>query len=185
MVPVRDTAGEYLSIDEMEEHAGFKLVLPYYVPGQMMGYIAEWKQYVPGDDQSFRASVTVPPTLIEGAYLEIRIQEWVRDAPQSLHNDEGPFYLDQPTTVGETTVFCGLEPPSWTWPLPSRLRLTPVIPQGKAHAKLTCHWDNKELHVMVSFSWTLPEVLPSVITDEMREEAMKVVASMIENPYSP
>jgi len=39
------------------------------------------------------------------------------------------------------------------------------------------------LHLIVTFSWSLPEEIPGLITSDMRDEAMKVVASMIEDPY--
>jgi hypothetical protein len=51
--------------------------------------------------------------------------------------------------------------------------------------RLSCEWQTDELAVDVEFRWELRTPIAGVITSEMRDEAMKVVTSMIEDPYVP
>ena len=62
---------------------------------------------------------------------------------------------------------------------------TPVqpTPDPERSPILMCAWDTDSLYFNVDFYWELPE--PGDVTPDMREEAMKVVISMIEDPYIP
>jgi hypothetical protein len=66
---------------------------------------------------------------------------------------------------------------------------SPAIPLSTAPTERTpdfdCLWNTNELHFDVDIMWGLPKPLPGVITQEMHDDAMKMVTSMIENPYIP
>jgi len=63
--------------------------------------------------------------------------------------------------------------------------LATPAPGEPREVELICSWDTPQLHVQVSFSWTVTEPIPGLISTDMRDEAMRVVTSMIEDPYVP
>jgi len=190
MAPVQHPTADYLTIEELEQRAGFKLVLPSYLPYGMMSYVATWEDHSPGDDQLYRATVVVPHNPFTTGLLQIEITEWPIIPHESQQPEGEPTPVEQATIIGETTVRCRPEPQYYfQTPPPTPIVLGPSIvvgpPEGELQPELVCHWDSNGLYLVVSFSWTLSESIPGLITSEMREEAMKVVASMIEEPYRP
>ncbi len=177
----------YLNVHELAQRSGLTLALPSYLPDGMTKYLARWQQYASADDQSFRASVVILEGEASESPLEIRITEWQRqedDAPQGL----GSPYQES-TSIGGVAVSCQLDLPSHAMtPPPPVARIIVLTPRpgDSMHAGMFCIWDTEELHVDVSFSWTLHWLEESPITDEeVRRESMEVVTSMIEDPYVP
>ncbi|MCJ7491081.1 MAG: hypothetical protein MUP15_02820 [Dehalococcoidia bacterium] len=201
MAPLRHpTPGIYLSIHELESQSGFKLVLPSYLPYGMMGYIATWEEDDPGDEQSFRASVTVPHNPYTKGSLQIEVTEWQRQQGDLADDQEdnsgtGSAILfwqksgEENMRIGDASVTCYPEPQYFLQtpppPLPEGLVLATPAPGEPREVELICSWDTQQLHVQVSFSWTVTEPIPGLISTDMRDEAMRVVTSMIEDPYVP
>jgi hypothetical protein len=168
-----------LKIGDVERETGFPLVLPSYLPQEMSkSLIVSSGDYNIGTDQYVQASVQLLPGRREG--LWIYIDERTRN-PGTLQRGYPPS--SQLVKIGQTDVACWVE-------VAQLLGLpTPPLPQPtedpERYPRLNCGWETDELYFDVDFAWQLPEPVPGLITPEMREEAMKVIASMIEDPYVP
>jgi len=201
MVPVPfPTPGIHLSIDELERQSGFRMVLPSSLPYGMMSYIATWKQENPFDERSFRASVTVPHNPFAVGSPQIEMTEWQRQ-PNYLADDQEdnagadivvPFWQrhgEENLRIDGSSVTCHPEPQYLLQtpppPLPEGWALATAAPGEPREVELICSWDTQQLHLQVSFSWIVTDLTPELISTDMRDEAMKVVTSMIEDPYVP
>lgn len=189
-----------LSVDKLQQQVGFKLVLPSYLPQEMRVYHASGAQTAStfpwaSKENSWEASISISPLPSGGDELNIQIAERQRQA-DDLPLD--PAYIDDATTtIGQTTVTCHLEPQELLMtppPTPEQLIMpdsegTPtsifLSPESALYPNYLCFWETDNLRLTVHFIWSLSEPLPGLITFDMREEAMKVVASMIEDPYIP
>jgi hypothetical protein len=117
----------------------------------------------------------------------ISITEWQRRTGEP---EVGSAPVDELTKIGQITVGCygtndwATSPPGAT-PSPGVVDIPglTITPGPTINPQYDCLWDTGELRVEVLFRWWLP--LPGPLTPEMREEAMKVVRSMIEDPYRP
>ncbi len=187
--PSRDT------IDEAERQVGFRLMLPSYLPPQMEAYTFQRTDHPAappsGPDESVtEASVDIGPLprhmdqRSTGIY-SISITEWKRRAGEP----DVDLPVEDNMTIGGTAVTCHLEPNDALWVTPSPgvvdIPGLAITPGPTINPDYICGWDAGALRAQIVFSWQLPEPLVGLITSEMREEAIKVVRSMIEDPYRP
>jgi hypothetical protein len=187
------------SIDELAQQTSFKLLLPSYLPQEMRIYDASGDQTAGGivwlsKENSWEASISISPFPSRWAELDIEITERQRQA-DDLRIDPPPF--EELTTIGQTTVTCSLQPHELLMtppPTPEQLiirssdgtSISIVRSPGSALApSYLCLWDTDKLHISVEFLWSFSDPLPGLITSSHRDQAMKVVASMIEEPYIP
>ncbi len=196
---VRFPVSDSLSFDDLQKQVGFKLVLPSYLPQEMRIYDYSGNQTVGGivwlsEENSWEAFIKISP-LASSRWTKFHIQITERQRQEGdLRVD--PPYIEEPTTIGQTTVTCYLEPheflmtpPPTTEPITPSSPGTPIainpLPESALSPNYYCFWDTDKLHLRVQFLWSLSEPVPGLITSDMRDEAVKVVASMIEDPYIP
>jgi hypothetical protein len=170
-----------LTIDELDRDTGFSFHLPSYLPrGITNAYIASAEQESAGNQQAVHAMVRVfrSPQIPGGP--DIEMSEWLLEADKFSGENTLGIQLAE---IAETAVACYLEPGFYleTPPPPD---FDPAVGGGR-NPSLVCYWDRDELHFHVAFRWSVVQPLPGLITSDMRDEAMKVVTSMIEHPYTP
>jgi len=172
---IRDT-----SLGELKEVAGFDLVLPSYLPEDMSKTFVLSTHVDPSlwpDDQAHISLIPEPGSEAPG----IAIEENLRDPSEPAPIYAAGFEVNR---IGNTEVGC------------STMALGPGMVVGGATPSageptrdperfpvLVCEWVEHDLAFRVSFAWDSPEPVPGELAPERREEAMKVIASMIENPY--
>jgi len=159
------------SIEEMERVGGFPFIFPSYLPEGMERKIvlAAWAQTVstfdgvrkiggPGEE------VAIYPTRLDLPYISIveRMAPFPESFPRSSADVEH-------INIGNIEVACETHSPSNDDRLPV----------------MQCDWLTGEIGVSILFSWDLERAIPGLITQEMRQEAMKVVESMILAPEHP
>jgi hypothetical protein len=160
------------SIAEMERVAGFTFVFPSYLPEGMGNTIML--------DASEGASVTENGVVTKvGPEEEVGIPRKDQAAPSiTIEEQAKPFPADFPdssesveyVTVAETEVGCKASP------APNGDELNPV---------LKCDWLVGDRGFRVFFQWTVKQAIPGYVTEDMRQEALKVVESMIVAPEHP
>ena len=211
MTPDRDYPLGSISIGELEKQVGFKLALPSYLPEGVSGdYRANLETYpktMVSDSYTY-ASISLSAVYRRTSILSINLTEQQRQPGEPPRRQPTPTVTTQVTTIGHTTVECDLGPAFLlVTPLPFDLTLSPAIATALAGAPtfpppptqppalatispehqpyLNCEWNTEELDISVEFRWILAEAVPGLITSDMRNEAMKVVTSMIKDPYIP
>jgi hypothetical protein len=170
-----------LTINELNGATGFSFHLPSYLPrGITNAYIASADHVGAGNQQAVHARVQVFRSPLSPGGPDIEMTEWLLEANRFYReNTLGLQFIG----IGQTTVACYLGPSAYleTPPPPD---LDPMLGGGR-NPSLACYWDGDELHFHVAFFWSVAQPLPGLITQDMRDEAMKVVTSMIEDPYVP
>jgi hypothetical protein len=162
------------SLDDLSRKAGFRFVLPSYVP--------------PGVSHEFFLSSQVPGLEGGGSVSLIPDDNASRDIQIGIQIDEDlrPSWIPRATgysqdyevhRIGGILVGCLTEEPNETWPTPA--------PNEGYPAGLTCGWDTEQLLFRVQFGWRTESGATPEVTPERRDEAMKVITSMIEDPYLP
>jgi len=159
------------SIEEMERVGGFPFVFPSYLPEGMESkmVLGAWAQTVgvldgirkiggPGEE------VTICPTRSDLPCIIIkeRMAPFPESSPQSSTHVEH-------ISIGNSEVACDTYSPSGEDRLPV----------------MQCDWLTGEIGVSILFGWDLERAIPGLITEEMRQEAMKVIESMIVAPEHP
>lgn len=167
------------SLQELNEAAGFQFVLPSYLPeGMSKTFLLSSQDPRPDPGRAF---IGLAPILDSGAPT-IDINENLRDPSEPEPKYGNGFEV---VRVGQVDIGCilritsneeleffGRGPPTAG---PTR--------DPELYPSLTCEWASGDLEFQVGFAWKLPEPVPGHITEETRDEAMRVIASMIENPY--
>lgn len=177
--PVAPPGEEALDIGDVESETGLPLVLPSYLPeGMSKNLIVSPPENNTGEEEYVEIRVTLFPERREG--LRIYINESLREpgTPQSVYPSRSEL-----AKIGQTDVAC--------WVEPAQLLAFPTPPPPQPtedpdrYPWLVCMWDTDKLEFDVHLRWGSPQPVPGEIAPERREEAMKVIASMIENPYTP
>jgi len=154
-----------VSIEEMERIGGFPFIFPSYLPEGMDGKmeLSAW----PGGEET-----------VGGVQYETYPKESVLiyrkrvDAPGITITQRKPPFLEaypdstsapESHTIAGTEVFCHVHNP-WD------------------HVVLLCYWLIEDRGFEALFSWTVGSPTPYFIAEDMREEALKVIQSMIEAP---
>ena len=179
-VPFEGDTEASLTILQAEEMVGFRLVLPSYLPEGMM------KSYhvsaAPASANQKRPSVGLwlfPADLSEPQAPQITIHESLREPDASPLRYSGRDTIE----VGGREVHCMLEiGPGLTVP---ELSTPEAQRDSHQYSLFECGWETDNLRLDVEFLERLPETAQGDMPPEMREEAMKVVASMIEDPFIP
>jgi hypothetical protein len=161
------------SLDDLSDKAGFHVVLPSYLPSGLGCTLFLSSQFGPASRGQAQVS-TVPS---EDSSRWIQIDEHVRPAGEPMTTSYGEDY--DVHTIGGILVGCLTEMPDERWPTPA--------PGQEYSATFECGWQGKTdgLDYRVSFSWRIEKGDSLELKPEWRDEAMKVVTSMIEEPYIP
>ena len=159
------------SIEEMERVGGFPFIFPSYLPEGMERkmVLGAWAQTVsvfdgvrkiggPGEE------VAIYPTRLDLPYISI--EERMAPFPESFPRSSTDV---EHISIGNIEVACETHSPSGEDRFPV----------------MQCDWLTGEIGVSILFSWDLERAIPGLITEEMRQEAMKVVESMIAAPEHP
>jgi hypothetical protein len=165
-----------VSIQRMESLVGFQLVLPSELP---KGFSGDVLLPTESEFQNHPSASETAVLLLLGMPM-ITIQE-------SRRQGDAPSFPSDPdaeaTRIGQTDVRCGFRSIESGAPF-GQPAGEPTRDPGRNPA-LVCRWESDELGFEVSFDWELAEPVPGLMTSDMRDEAMKVVTSMIEHPYTP
>jgi hypothetical protein len=170
-VVISDEGSQYSvgSIEDMERVAGFPFVFPSYLPEGMDNKLelAAWVESTRSingvvDKAGPGEQVIVYREDSNAPYITIQEQ-----APPLPHVYPDPD-LGEETRVGESVIACRA-----------------FYAKDEFNPMFECQWPVGEKGFRVFFQWTVESPIPGHITGEMREEALKVVRSMIEDPYRP
>jgi hypothetical protein len=158
------------NLGELNSKAGFGFVLPSYLP--------------PGTSHTFILSSqidSVSPgsgdvTILSNDKLapEIRIDEHLRHTGEPIATSYGDEY--DVRTISDVLVGCLPE---------SQTAQEALSPDSVPYIGLSCQWGTEELSFDVRIVWRVDQEAPRGVSSEQRDEVMKVVTSMIENPYIP
>ncbi len=169
-----------LEVPELANHAAITLQLPTYVP---------W-----GINNRFIRDDIVPASGgasgLETHVFLLRNDDADPSTPaitiyQSRPRTSPPAACDQEncqtTDIDGTTVTCRLLYPGPDVPLyqppvtPMPSDLTPI---------LRCEWQTSAWWFQMDFNWALTETTPEGVPADYRADAMRVITSLIENPFS-
>jgi hypothetical protein len=175
-----------LNIGDVAGETGLALVLPSYLPeGVGKRFVISVSEYNIGEVQYIGVTVTLFPTSRDdlGIYIDESKLKTGEPTPEPGVPRRAYPPDSQLAKIGHTDVACWVEVAQHSG-LP-----TPPPPQPtedpERHMIFRCGWYTAELLFDVDFVWGSPEPVPGEIAPERREEAMKVVTSMIEDPYIP
>ncbi|MGD0764780.1 MAG: hypothetical protein ABR978_00525 [Dehalococcoidia bacterium] len=167
-----------LSLPELSAKVGFSLVLPTYLPSGISPYFRDDVGQAAGTP-GLEAQITLLPAEDSGAPS---ISFYERPAnPDSPATDLCDPQDCASTQIGGIDVACRviIPTPGATFNPPPPPTATPP----ETNPRLRCSWENSQLGFLTEFGWLLKEPIPGYVSPEMRAEAMKVVTSMIEDPY--
>jgi hypothetical protein len=167
------------NLAELSGKAGFPFVLPSYLPQAMSHTILLSPQVAP--DSEGWGFVTFMPDDDSSPWIDIN--EW-RLPPNSP--PATGYGGDYDVTIGGVLVGFLTEKPSevLSAPIPAPYASWPTLAPGQhLRAQLRCLWEREGISFRVTISTQADS--PTEIAPETRDEAMKVVTSMIEDPYVP
>jgi hypothetical protein len=169
--PTPRDADTISSIHEIDNEIGFQLSLPSYIPetanptfrvvkhsgNEDPRYVTQTLAFDPKEGSTPNAAIEI---------LEERLapgQTFVLTLPdEEVHDVDG------------VEVHCTLD------------RLSSPVPlDPERHPEFSCLWNTGDLHFEVIVDFALPKPVAGAITADMHDDAMKMVTSMIENPYIP
>jgi hypothetical protein len=190
-----------LTVNELQQQTGFQLMLPSQLPEEMKTYEASSDSL----NDRFLASVRISPAPSPPGAQPGRTKTPVKARPaieitERLHKPnesaDDPYLVQESRRVGNTLVTCHIEPNTALWAPPGAFPtipdMTPLPPEiwppsvdNVVNPSYVCHWETKQLDVSLEFHWLLDKPVHGLITSDMRDEAINVVTSMIEDPYVP
>lgn len=153
------------SIEEMERIAGFPFIFPSYLPEGLDDRM-KLSVWAGGEETVAGVPYTGDPeesVLIYSKRLDapgITITERKLAFPEDYLE---PWYGRESHTIGGTDVLCDVYTP-WDY------------------VDLLCHWVIEDRGFGASFTWAVGSPTPYFIAEDMRQEALKVIRSMIEAP---
>jgi hypothetical protein len=161
------------SVHDITKEIGFAFVLPAYLPQGMsntLHLMASPSADSPGGASPITASIALFP-------VDPTTGVWI-DIDETPHNQEN-LYQDYPPSsqhvlINKTDVACWEEDTTPVSPTPTS--------NLHAYPRITCGWATEKIDFLVDFRWKMAK---PTVTPEMRDEVMKVVTSMIEEPYFP
>ena len=164
------------NLDELSRKAGFRFVLPSYIPQGVSRRFFLSSQLDLSSEGQGGVGLTPDDKAPRDIQIGIQIDEHLRSpwSPRATGECHGCDVLER---IGGIYVGCTTGEPDERWP-------TPAANEGYA-ASLTCIWDTEELSFLVQFGWRTESGATPEVTPERRDEAMKVITSMIEDPYVP
>jgi hypothetical protein len=174
-----------VSIEELDSRVGFRFVLPSYLPGTMGGnYLAFDNEHNTGYFHYKEGRVLILLQVGSSATPQIEIYE----RPPAANEPERGLPSGEVIDISGVTVHCVLEPAAslgTPTPFPAGWPLKEIGDEEARHPQFSCYWDTDELYFDIHFRWEFTEPLPGLITSDMRDEAVKIVTSMIDDPYIP
>ena len=179
VVPFMSERHPIKSIEEMERTGGFAFVFPSYVPEGMDKKMSLNAWVYGGEVANGESKIQGESMMIHRGRAEspiITIAEEIHSVPSGALVIERDFSSSdrvQDITIGDTNVFCELLP------------LSLDLGTDERHPRLECNWRAEDWRFSVSFDWSVTTPMPDDITEEMRQEAMKVVESIIVAPEHP
>jgi hypothetical protein len=179
--------GEAMDIGDVQKETGVQLALPSYLPeGTSNSFVISASERVVGNADYVAVRIIVYPAGADG--LGILITESKRKPDQPTPRPDVPPRRYPPGSefvrIGTADVACWHEVLQSGSGLPDPTPPEPTENPGR-HLMFKCGWDTDELLFDTHFVWSLAETVPGEIAPERREEAMKVITSMIEEPYIP
>ena len=163
------------NLDELSRKAGFRFVLPSYIPQGVSRRFFLSSQLDLSSEGQGGVGLTPDDKAPRDMQIGIQIDEYLRppgDPRTTSYSQDHDVHRIAGILVG-----CLTDKPDERWP-------TPVAGEGYP-AGLTCIWDTEELSFLVQFGWRTESGATPEVTPERRDEAMKVITSMIEDPYVP
>ncbi len=176
ITPVAGPGYQPVSFHEMGTLLGFQLILPSYLPDGMSNDVLMPAQEDLLHDQMASGILGLLPAQAGAPFISIEEGRPQPNIPSRGYDPDSDIIR-----IGQTEVHCKLDTLARGIPL-GQTAGEPTRDPGQ-YPLLVCTWETDELYFDVSFSWELPE--SGDVTSDMREEAMKVIASMIEDPYIP
>jgi hypothetical protein len=168
-----------LMLSEVYSRVGFPLVLPTYLPDSMSTYFRD-EIGKAADTLAVQAEIFLVPKYASGGPNIAIYESQAGSAPEAAKPcDPADCETDE---IGGTSVVCRvvIPDPGVTVSQPPPPTSTPP----EDNPRLRCQWQNGGLSLQIEFGWVLDEPVPGGVSAEMRAEAMQVVTSMIEAPYT-
>jgi hypothetical protein len=160
-------------LDDLSRKAGFRFVLPSYIPPGVSHKFLLSSQMESSSRGSGVVSLIPDESASRDIQIGIQIDEYLR--PSFLPRTTGYGHDFDVHGIGGIDVGCLTVEPDETWPTPS--------PNEGYPAGLTCEWDTEQLVFRIGFGWPTESGATPEVTPGRKEEALKVITSMIENPY--
>jgi len=156
--------GSAESIQDIDRDVGFRVSLPSYIPETIDPGYSVMRTSEKDDPRYEAVTVTFLHRKDTFPYAIISIRE---QRPEPGQTFDLLLPDEEISQVNQLEVHCTVGGANATSP------------------EFLCVWNAGELSFAAYFDWILPAALPGGITSEMHDEAMKVVQSMIEDPYIP
>jgi hypothetical protein len=161
-------SSSYKSVEEMEKVGGFAFIFPSYLPEHMSPKMNVY---------AARPSITLNgETTTYGPFEEIAIFRGVYDAPYITLSQQLPPLPDHgiatkdaafTSDIAGQSVWCVAEDPA---------------NEGGVNPILECEYLMQDRAFHFLFQWRVDKPVEGLVTDDQREEALKVITSMIEAP---
>ncbi|MGD0115374.1 MAG: hypothetical protein ABSC13_05150 [Dehalococcoidia bacterium] len=170
----------WLAPQELSNRADLSLVLPNYLPnGINQRFIRDDIVPASGGASGSEAHVflvtdygTTAPTIAIYESKPKTAQETGQCDPKDC----------QTSDISGTSVTCRIIIPS-----PGVVVSQPPPPTAtppELNPRLRCEWQTDQMWAQVEFGWTLTEASPDGVPADLRADAMQVVTSMIEDPFT-
>lgn len=176
--PAEGQKSANLTLGEMYDRAGFPLVLPTYLPDSMSIYFRDDIGQA-ADTLAVEAQIFLVPKDDSGGPNIAIYESQAGSAPQAAEPCD-PADCET-VEIGTTSVVCRVVIPDPGVAVSQPPPPTSTPPEN--NPRLRCQWESGGLSLQTEFGWLLDEPVPGGVSTEMRAEAMKVVTSMIEDPY--
>jgi hypothetical protein len=160
-------------LDDLSRKAGFRFVLPSYVPPGVSHEILLSSQIELSSRGSGSVNLIPDQTASRDIQIGIQIDESLR--PSFIPRTTSYGHDFDVHRIGAIDVGCLTVEADETWPTP--------VPNEGYPAGLTCEWDTEELVFRVGFGWPTESGATPEVTPQRLEEVLKVITSMIEDPY--
>ncbi len=170
----------WLTLSELADRADLPLILPTYLPdGINQKFLRDDIVPASGGASGSEARVFLIPNAETNAPA-IAIYE---SKPKLNHALEQCDPKDcQTSDISGTSVTCRIVIPD-----PGVVVAQPPLPTAmppEMNPRLRCEWQDGQAWFQVEFGWLLTGPVPSVVPADLRADAMQVVTSMIEKPYT-
>jgi hypothetical protein len=165
-------------LDDLSRKAGFRFVLPSYIPPGVSRRFFLSSQDQLSSEGAGLVGLIPDENASPEIQIGIQIDEYLRPPWHPPTTGTIGFSQDYDVhRIGGISVGCLTHEPNETWPTPA--------PNEGYPAVLTCEWATEQLVFRIGFRWPTESGATPEVTPQRREEALKVVTSMIEDPYVP
>jgi len=158
------------SVEEFKNETGHEVILPSYLP---TGGIYQYMLSDTSQSGRFVADLSIIPSPQTDSPV-ISLQEKERSPGEPIPRYGGEY---ETTVVGKTTIACETLGPDSGFPGNFN---SPVPGSPSPKQSLLCLWDDQSLSYEAQFGSR-----SETVDQQLKDEAMKVITSMIERPYAP